>query len=182
MVGRVILLTGKMGSGKSTVADRLVEEHEFWRVKLAKPLKDMIRTLGVPEEYIEGDLKNTPCQQLNGHTARYAMQTLGTEWGRNLLGNDFWTNIAVDRIRRAISYGEDIVVDDMRFHNELEALKKAFPESKAYRIHRPKDYEMPEWHASEQEIYDLAVDHVIFNDGSLEKLNSITDQMVKAYV
>ena len=43
----------------------------------------MLYQLGLGEAHIEGALKEVPCELLGGKTPRYAMQTLGTEWGRD---------------------------------------------------------------------------------------------------
>ncbi len=45
------------------------------------------------EDKIEGSLKAKPCSLLAGKTPRHAMQTLGTEWGRNCIGDGFWINL-----------------------------------------------------------------------------------------
>jgi hypothetical protein len=36
-------------------------------------------------------------------TPRWAMQTLGSEWGRQCISDDFWTNLLVDRINEIAS-------------------------------------------------------------------------------
>jgi hypothetical protein len=123
---RLIGLTGAAGSGKSTVAAMLERTHGFHRIKFASPLKAMIRELltvsGCPEEelddHIEGALKEEPCRYLDGRTPRHAMQTLGTEWGRNCMGENFWVNLAEERVMRVLGCGGRIVFDDVRFANE----------------------------------------------------------------
>ena len=93
----VIALTGLMNSGKSTVADYLVTHRDFVRLKFAQGLKEMMRALGLTDDEIEGVRKEMPCERLNGRTPRYAMQTLGTEWGRTHMGQDFWVNLLVQK-------------------------------------------------------------------------------------
>jgi hypothetical protein len=41
--------------------------------------------------YLEGDLKEQLIPEL-GVTSRYAQITIGTEWGRKLIGEDLWAN------------------------------------------------------------------------------------------
>ena len=120
----LIGIAGFAGAGKSTLAEILVHEHGFARIKFADGLKDMLRALGLGEEWIEGDLKEKPCQLLLGRSPRYAMQTLGTEWGRKCLGEDFWVNYWFARVQRhfAASPGARVVVDDVRYPNELQAV------------------------------------------------------------
>lgn len=118
-------ITGLMGSGKTTAADVLIGAG-WHRVKFAAPLKAMIEALYASAglsaseiaRKIEGDLKEVPCDILNGKTPRHAMQTLGTEWGRELIDSDLWLSIAAARIVQLMALGHRVVVDDVRFENE----------------------------------------------------------------
>lgn len=119
---RLIAFTGPAGCGKSTASDALVA-CGWQRVKFAGPLKDMMRALGFTEAHIEGHLKEQPSDLLLGRTPRHAMQTLGTEWGRECIGPDFWTGLAARRIAAALNAGVSVVVDDCRFANEAEVIR-----------------------------------------------------------
>jgi hypothetical protein len=116
---RVVALTGAAGSGKSTAADYLIRQHGYERVKFAGPLKDMCRAIGLTEDHIEGRLKEVPSDMLCGKTPRYLMQALGTELGRNLIGEDFWIRLWLHRVAGA----DRVVVDDCRFPNEAAAVR-----------------------------------------------------------
>ena len=124
---RLIGLIGRKGAGKDTAAAVLMVRG-YQNVKFAGALKDMLRTLlayqgvtpEVVERMVEGDLKETPTDYLDGQTPRLAMQTLGTEWGRNLIGSGFWVGTA---IRKA--GGRETVVTDVRFPNEKAAIEAA---------------------------------------------------------
>lgn len=119
----LIGLHGVKGSGKSTVADYLESHYGFTRVRFADPLKNMMRALGLRTEHIEGNLKEVPCPLLGGQTPRYAMQTLGTEWGRTLIDEDLWVNAATNKVRSLLAWNRDVVMEDARFPNELRAIK-----------------------------------------------------------
>ena len=121
----IIGLTGYAGSGKSTAAQILVERHGFTLVKFAGPLKKMMRCLGLGDREIEGDLKETPHPVLNNKTPRYAMQTLGTEWGRDQIGPALWVNVAMEAACKVLDQGGRVVIDDCRFPNEAAAIKQA---------------------------------------------------------
>lgn len=116
---RIIGLSGPAGSGKSTAAKYLVHRHGFTLVKFATPLKNMLRAIGLTEREIEGDLKDIPSDKLCGRTPRYAMQTIGTEWGRNTIEDKFWTTLWQAEARR---YAR-VVCDDCRFDNEAEVVR-----------------------------------------------------------
>lgn len=120
----VIALTGLAGSGKSTASKHLIEKHGYQLVKFAGPLKDMLRAIGLSEAQIEGELKETPCAWLQGATPRHAMQTLGTQWGRDCIGARLWTELWVRRVQLILAAGGRVVVDDCRFPNEAEEVRK----------------------------------------------------------
>lgn len=120
---RVVALTGAAGSGKSTAADYLIRHHGYERVKFAGPLKDMCRAIGLTDSQIEGERKEEPAAMLSGRTPRHAMQTLGTEWGRKCMGDDFWVNLWLSRVNAILAFDGRVVVDDLRFPNEAEAVR-----------------------------------------------------------
>lgn len=120
----VIALTGLAGSGKSTASKYLIEKHGYQLVKFAGPLKDMLRAIGLSEAQIEGELKEEPCEWLQGATPRHAMQTLGTQWGRACIGPSFWIELWVRRVNQIIAEGGHVVVDDCRFPNEADEVRK----------------------------------------------------------
>lgn len=121
---KLVALTGAAGSGKSTVANYLVQRHGFVRVKFAGPLKAMCRAIGMSNEQIEGSEKELPSNELQGRTPRYVMQTLGTEWGRDLIGPEFWTSLWMASASRILDAGGKVVVDDCRFENEGAAVRR----------------------------------------------------------
>jgi hypothetical protein len=126
-------------------------------------------------------------------TPRYALQTLGTEYGRNCYP-DVWVEYAVRVVRELLEGGfvysakkgleseyghpscpqfpyKGVVISDVRFKNEILGLKKAG--AKLVRIRRP-GYEQPKWdHPSETEqmsVPDEEFDLVINNQETLEEL------------
>lgn len=120
---RLIAFTGKAGAGKSTAADILVAQG-WTRVKFAAPLKAMCRAIGMTEAQIEGDEKELPSPLMQGHTPRYVMQTLGAEWGRDLIGPSFWIDLWEDSAARCLDEGGRVVVDDCRYPNEADVIRK----------------------------------------------------------
>lgn len=169
----IIAFTGLIGSGKTTAAMYLVEEHNFRRIRFAGPLKDMMRALGLSEREIEGDLKEKPCDLLGGKTPRYAMQTIGTEWGRQIIASDIWTN-AWHRALSVVPPGIGVVADDCRFPNELAAVRAASPHCLVARIVRPGL--QGGGHISELQAFPADIE--IQNAGSVDDLLKAIDGLV----
>ena len=129
----VIGLCGLAGAGKSTVARHLAEQHGYMLVPFAKPLKAMARAFGLTLREMAGDLKEAPCETLCGKTPRQFMQWLGTEFGRDMIGQEIWVNAWKRGIEQAnIDAVADlcdadaralIVSDDVRFANEAAAVR-----------------------------------------------------------
>ena len=172
----LVAFTGLKGSGKDTAAKILIEKG-FVPVQFAAYLKNMIMSLivsqgGTIEEAHEltngsNTSKETPSVYFNNRTARHAMQTLGTEWGRNFLGEDFWVNCV--RTKLLAHTGQKFVLTDMRFKNELDMVKALG--GTTCRIER-MDHTKYDSHSSETEILTLPVDFVIRNDHTLERFQN----------
>lgn len=178
------LYSSVMQSGKSTVADHLVLQHGFRRVRFAGPLKDMARALfthfatdQTSERMIEGDLKDSPHPMLRGVTPRWVLQSLGTQWGRELIYPDLWVDMAmaeVDRVRRT---GTPVVIDDLRFPNELAALVGAG--GRAFRIIRP-DARPAEGQTAEGLLDDAKFHLTLYNVGSKDAFLKTVSDMAPA--
>ena len=123
MIPSLIGFSGLIGSGKSFAARYLEDKYGYEIVKFAGPLKDMMRAMGLTEDHIEGHLKELPCDQLCGRTPRFAMQTLGTEWGRDILGDNLWGNLWQLKVEKMLDEGRLIVTDDVRFSSESDRVK-----------------------------------------------------------
>ena len=132
----IIGLSGYAGSGKSTVSSYLVNEHGATRVSFAGALKDITATLfGWDRDMVEGATpqsrawRDTPdvfWSPVFGKdiTPRYMLQFMGTEVMRNSLHRDIWVQVALNKIRM-LPENSLVVVDDVRFVNERNALRDA---------------------------------------------------------
>lgn len=160
MARNIILVgfAGQIGCGKSAAAAHLIGQG-FTVHKMAGPLKNMLRAIGLDDDHIEGHLKQVPCGLLCGKTPREAMITLGTEWGRDMIGPDIWT-----RAWGATLPPGNVVCDDVRFANEVDAIHRAG--GTVIRIVRGDL--APASHVSEAQ--DFEVDRTIYNDGTLAEL------------
>lgn len=156
----IIGFSGPAGAGKSTAAKILVEQRGFRLVKFAGPLKAMMRAMGLDDDHIEGALKETVHPVL-GCTPRHAMQTLGTEWGRQCIDPELWVNLA----RAAICADQvNVVLDDVRFENEAAMIRSL---GGVIIEIRPKVMTHFMNHVSEAGV---RPDLIIYNDGSISDL------------
>ncbi|PAL23560.1 hypothetical protein CD928_05695 [Sphingopyxis sp. GW247-27LB] len=170
-----------MGSGKSVIADHLVFRHQFRLVKFAGPLKVMTRALlyelgyshDQVEARVEGEAKEIDIPEM-GVSARRVMQTLGTEWGRKALRENLWTDITVERCKILLSTGNSIIVDDLRYENELDALHRLG--AQVYRVVRP-GVTVTASHTSEGGLDHLRMAE-IHNDGTIADLTAKVDALL----
>lgn len=171
-----------MESGKSTLAERLVDKHGFHLVSFADPVKEMLtsllRAMSYDEKHIHRllyeDLKHTPIPPF-GRTAREMMQTLGTEWGRDLVHPNLWVHLAARKIERLLSEGTRVVVDDVRLPNEAACVLSLG--GAMYRITRPSAQKYND-HRSEGGLDNLGLPEVT-NAGTVEELHESADLIAR---
>lgn len=96
------------------------------RFSFADPIRDMLMVLGVTKEQLSDPvLKEQPCDALLGNTPRWGMQSLGTNWAREMIHPDIWVRLAALRLEKAKAEGKAVVLDDCRFDNEAEVWRAA---------------------------------------------------------
>jgi len=124
----IALYAPVMQSGKTEIARTLQLTRGYALVKFADPFKASVveylvrggATQELAEQLVEdGNLKERVIPGL-GVSVRQILQTFGSA-GR-AVHPDFWVRQAVSQIERHFQVGTPVVVDDMRFPNEYEAL------------------------------------------------------------
>lgn len=157
------------GSGKSTAAAMLSEILGAPVKPFAAPLKATVHAFLHAAGYshaqiamIAKDYKEARLEAIAGHpTYRHLVQTIGTDWGRNLIDWNVWVCMW------KFTAGETTIADDMRFENEYATIKELGGE--CWMIRRPGQ-ENNGTHASEGRLDDFQFDCIIENNGSLEDL------------
>lgn len=123
----VLLISGKQGSGKTTLAKQLwntlvkdpdIAAAYLW--KFADPLYEMESAIAQIMARMGRPIQS-PDKRL--------LQLLGTEWGRACLGQNVWSDVACARVARIMAAQQltlepvrrVFIFDDARFVNEVEA-------------------------------------------------------------
>jgi hypothetical protein len=165
-MARLFAFAGLIGAGKTTAANFLHEKHGFVRTKFAGYFKAMLLAMGLTEEDLEDPIKkSTPHPRLCGRTPRHAMIALGTEWGRDLISPDLWTTLWTLDVEPLLSSGKDVVVDDLRFPNELRAVRRLG--GVPLYIVGTRNTQPPVQHRSENPGMDGGCDATLYNTGSV---------------
>jgi len=129
----IIAISGLIGSGKDTIADYLVNLHEFRRESFAGNLKNaMCEIFGWDRDMLEGRSKSSRewreqvdewwAKRLNmPHlTPRWILQHVGTDVIRRHFHDDMWLASLENKLRKT---DDNIVISDVRFKNEVKMLK-----------------------------------------------------------
>lgn len=170
------------GSGKSTVAQLILElQPQRALLPFASPLRAMLRPLllsaGYSHEQTTEALstpqgKASPLTLLPGApTPRRLLQTIGTDWGRDLIHPDLWIHIWLSRARCSAG----VIADDVRFSSEAHAIRQLG--GSIWAISRPGISD-PSGHPSEAGIDPNLIHHRISNDGSINHLRSQIQQLL----
>ena len=134
----LIGFAGPARSGKTYMANRVKEHIEPGRstiVSFADPIKDMLSVL-IGSDAKDDSIKELPHKDLCNQTIRKAMQTLGTEWGRNLIGQNIWINALEKRVKSTDA--SVVLIPDVRFDSEAEMIFKMA--AKCFISHQMKSF------------------------------------------
>ena len=131
----IIGVCGFIGSGKDTIADYLMNIHQFRRESFANALKDAISMVfGWDRDMLEGRTRQSRewreqvdpwwAERLNmpDLTPRWVLQHWGTEVCRRAFHDDIWIAALENKLRNST---DDIVISDCRFPNEIKSIKDA---------------------------------------------------------
>lgn len=156
----IIGFCGQATAGKTTVVLGLISvlgSVRLVRVSFADPIRDMLKVLHLSNDELAD--KNAKNPKLCGKTVRHAMQTLGTDWARQCIGNDVWVNAAMKRARDIVEVYDMIALfDDVRFDNEAQAIRDYG--GIVIKIER-HDLPPPMLHASEAGVSPGLINHVV---------------------
>lgn len=134
-MAKIVGLIGLIGSGKGTVASKLVNQYNFRQDSFASSLKDACSVIfDWPREMLEGETPESrewrevidPWWSEKLHipnfSPRYALQILGTDVLRNHFNQDLWFITLQNRIRK--NPNKNVVISDVRFPNEIKFVQE----------------------------------------------------------
>lgn len=206
----IIGIVGFIGSGKGTVGAHLVKNHDFVATSFAKTLKDATAAVfNWPRDLLEGDTPESRewrertdpwWSKKFGRpiTPRWVLQYIGTDVMRMHFNSNIWIWSVEKQI---IESGNNIVITDVRFQNEINLIKDLG--GKIIWVRKEK---LPDWyelarlandtksleapaandeivkmgiHPSEWAWVGCEVDYTIYNDGTLDDLYRSVDRCLK---
>jgi hypothetical protein len=175
-------ITGKAGAGKDSLANFLVENHGFIRLAFA----DALRASALAIDPIVSESDDGEPLRLSAFIrvpsdwdwakreipeVRRLLQVIGTEVGREILGENVW----VDLVDRQIEDGKNYVITDVRFDNEVDFVRSK--RGTVVQIVRPNNPNaIADTHASEQ--LQVTPDYIVHNDGDFSVLASNAHALV----
>jgi len=162
----LIGLAAPARAGKSTVA-AMLREFRYTEESFAGPIRQFVADLaGLTLDEME-QTKERSIPWI-GKSPREMMQTLGTEWGRELVSRSLWADRVMQRVRVLHGEGTPVVISDVRFDNEAEMIRAAG--GTVLHIVRPDHARTTAHHMSEAGVSRGPSDYFIFNDGTLNDL------------
>ena len=179
----IIGLSGKIGSGKSTVAD-IFEMNGFYLDSFAKSVKDVSNSIfGFDRSRLEGitkedrEWREKPDERYSilfnkSFSPRDSLILIGTTLGRNQIHQDIWVETVFNRYNS--SHNQNLVITDVRFPNEYNAIKKRG--GILIRIERHNTYRIE--HESETSLDTYPFDYVIENNGTIEELKEKVKKII----
>ena len=148
---KIIGLAGPAGVGKSYLAQGLKSRTRGEIFSFAANIKLGLYCMGLDVSY-----KDKEAVAYKGKSTRKLLQSLGTDWGRNMVGPDIWVDLLMKRIDQDDAHLA--IIDDVRFDNEADAIHERG--GVVIELERPGIYYSEE-HASETPLDPCLIDLTI---------------------
>lgn len=193
----IVGVCGLIGSGKGTVADILIEKHDFIKISFADSLKDAVAAVfSWDRALLEGDTDESRewreqrdpwwADRLGYAelTPRWVLQMWGTEVCRESFHKDIWIASVEKKLQ---DHTKNYVIPDTRFPNEIDMIQRL--DGQVWCVKRGND---PEWfqkyqshriipdhiHPSEWQWALSHFNHTIVNNGTIEDLREKVQNIV----
>ena len=166
----ILLIGGKAGSGKDTVADYLVDKHNFIRFAYADALKDHVHKYYCPNidrkifDTQEGKMNKITL--LNGRKTTPRQLLIDISLKMKQENELIWIEKVIENINKCDN--EYIVISDFRFLPEYTELIKIFNNVVTLKIERINSLNIDD--VSERSLKLFNFDYTIENNSSKEEL------------
>lgn len=181
---KVIGICGMRRAGKDTIAS-FFSSYGYKNVKISQPLKTVCQTLfGFTDSQMEDETKDIIDENI-GISPRTALQFFGTEVMQYKIqellpnvGRSFWIDML---IRQNINQDQKIIISDMRFEHEYNALKAKYGDNLIIiKVTRENNLEK-DTHSSENEWMHIKEDYLIENNKSINDLKKSIVNLIETY-
>ena len=193
------MISGKMQSGKNTLANLIIDELTKSKIKVgydffAKPVKDQCKEIFRPlENYLNTLSTKYSIEELytdddnwyedKNEITRILLQTYATEIFRNEVDVDYWAKLLVKNYKANIN--DVLCITDWRFRNEIEVVKKENINHITIRVNRPsvkrdseKDKHQSEIDLDSYNMFDFEINNTDF-DSLQNNAKLISNEIIK---
>lgn len=188
-----VALIGKARSGKDSVAGVLTRHAAYTRLAFADKLKEAALRVD-PIVVTDDDYWGTPGDRLREVVADWGWEQAKDRipevrrflqhYGQTIreLDPEFWVRPVVDQVRQGTRLNMPCVVTDVRYRNEVAALKAGG--ALVVRVERPGAGLTGDAanHSSETELDDVAPDAVLGNTGTLDDLKAAVGALIITHI
>lgn len=173
---KIIGISGLARVGKDTAAGFIQDNIEgYERASFADPIKEMLMIgLGMSAEQMYGGEVREKIDPRYGCTPRHLMQTLGTEWGRDIIDQNIWVNAMKSKLG-TIEGG--LIIPDVRFESEAEFIRK-----NGVLIHIKGKTTLSSTHKSESGVYIEPEDITVLNNDTIYLFQSAIKKVCNIYL
>ena len=166
----IICLVGLKGSGKTTIANYCSEYYGFKCIAIADPLKELVKNIfTLTDEQVHDHLQKEELDIRWNRTPRQLLQWFGTDVMRNNFPT-YWTDQLIEKIKNSDG---NILISDIRFEAEVDAIKTIFQDVYIWKIIRCND--VIDYHSSEDYAKCANADVTLNNDGTITSLHHLID-------
>lgn len=154
----IIGVIGLINSGKSSIANTLVEDYGFTKVSFADSLKDAVAAIfGWDRQLLQGDTEQSRLWReqfddywtdVMGHpvSPRWVLQHIGTDVMRDHFHKNIWVH---SLMKKVADPHKNYVISDVRFRNEVDVILSQH--GQIWEVQRPP---IPDWYSTKFDDYD----------------------------